>query len=161
MKMLAGRVGGEVPQLGVGLENVSGAGQAGGMRQQVMHGDRRKFRIDAQPRQVVDDRPIDVELALVAQLQERKYHEGLRDRSDLEQFGFLDRLARLEIAESVGHDAMHGVAVREHQRHARGIHVAHVLLDETVERRVDIRVAACAAGRRRRLARAECAHADH
>ena len=136
VKVLAGRIRGEVPQLRVGLKDVAGARQAGGMRQQVMRGDRRECRLDAQPRQVVDDRPVEIELALVAQLQERERHERLRDRADLEQLVTPStRSPRLEVAESVGHDALHGLAVREHQRHAGRIHVAHVLLDEPVERR--------------------------
>ena len=58
-------------------------------------------------------------LAFVAQLQERERHERLRDRADLEQLALAHLLPRLEVAESIGHDALHGVAVREHQRHAR------------------------------------------
>ena len=142
MEMLAGRVSREVPQFRVGLEHVAGAGQAGRVRQQVMRGDRRELRLDAQPRQVLDDRAVDVQLALVAQLQQRERDERLRDRPDLEQFVLRHRLPRLEVAETVGDDALHGVAVREHQRHAGRIHVAHVLLDEAVERGPGVRVAA-------------------
>src|SRR5207344_141982 len=53
--------------------------------------------------------------------------------TDLKQFIGIERVLSFEVAEAIGGDSLHPIAIRQHQRHARRIHVAHVLLGEFVE----------------------------
>src|SRR5262245_46142069 len=99
----------------------------------MMRGDRRERRLDAEPWQVLDDRLVQVELAFLAQLQEHECEERLRDRADLEQLIGLQLALAVEIAEPISRDSLHAFAIRQHQRHARTVHVAHELLDEAIE----------------------------
>ena len=111
------------------------------MREQMMHRDRREARLDSEPGQVFDDRALHVELALIAQLQQAQAHEGLADGADLEQLVGLHGRARLAVAEPVGRDALHAIAIGEHQRHARRVHVPHELRDVAVELGENFRMA--------------------
>ena len=98
-----------------------------------MRRDRSERRLHSKPRQVFDDRLVEVELALFAQLQQRERQKGFRDRADLKQLVGLEPALPIEIAEAVGRDPLHAVAIREDQRHPGTLHVAHELLDEAIE----------------------------
>ena len=76
VEVFARRVRREVVQLGVGLEDVAGAGKAGGVRQQMVCRDRGKLRIDpAAMAGIPRSGGRGTELALVVQLEERERHE--------------------------------------------------------------------------------------
>jgi len=68
----------------------------------MVHGDRAESLLDRQPRQVVEDRSRDVELALVLHLQQRESDKRLADRPDLEQVVCIDWLAGFAIRPAVG-----------------------------------------------------------
>ena len=77
-------------------------------------------------RRVLDDRLVEIELALFAQLQEDDPEKGFGDRADLKQlFGFQLALPIFEVAIAVRRDALYTIAIREHERHPRAVHVAH------------------------------------
>lgn len=68
MKMLARRISGLVLRRRVGEKDRDVARQTCGMRQQMMDGDRCVLRLDLQPRQIIENRLVQIELAFFVKL---------------------------------------------------------------------------------------------
>ena len=98
-----------------------------------MGSNRRKRGLNTQPGQVVEDRLVEIELAFLTQLQKADGNKGFRDRADLKQLFGVQLPLPLQIAESVRGHSLNALAIRQHQRHPRAVHVAHVLLDIAIE----------------------------
>ncbi len=71
------------------------------MRQQIMRRQRAGHPVEAQPGQMAFDGFVQVELALVAELQQRYRQKGLADRSNVKQLLPVDRRVTDHIIEPI------------------------------------------------------------
>ena len=94
-----------------------------------------EFRIDLQPRQVFDDRLVQIEFAFVSQLHQRERDERFRDRSDFKHCLRLDACLRFRVCKSIGRDPNQPLAIRERERHSRRAGLAHVPRNVFIEAR--------------------------
>ena len=140
-------------ETGVGREQ-SPVGQGATVSQQMVRGNGLGVRgvrvIEPQPRQVVADRFVEIQLSLVLQLHETQAEERLADGADVEQAVRVERDAALQVFHAVSANPLNSTVVGQCQREARGIHVAQVLLHVAVEQR-ESRSVAAGTGRERFL----------
>lgn len=137
VKELAGSVGGAMFCGRIGEENIRNAGKAGSVREEMVDGDGFEGRIDTEPRQVVDDRLLEVELAFLVELKKAVGEEALADGADLEEMIGRDTDFLFDVAEAVGDNALDGISIGENESEAWGVHGAEVFLDEGIERFIE------------------------
>ena len=102
--------------------------------------------VESQPRQVVADGLVEIELSLLLQLHEAQAQERLADGADMEQAIRVERDAALEVFHAVSANPLNSTFIGQHQREPWRIHVAQVLLHIAIEQGESGRVPAGTGG---------------